>query len=103
MFLLTKVLPTCSGKPSDQEDYQADDSVDSAVVVGAITGGSIFLLLCAAFIAILLCRKRSKKPKEKPVEEVDENPVYDMYYFADGDRIDYGNVEVEDENQMYGT
>ena len=30
-------------------------------------------------------------------------PVYDMYYFADGDRIDYGNVEVEDENQMYGT
>ena len=71
-------------------------------MVGAIAGGSIFLLLCVAFIAFLLCRKRSKKPKEKPVE-VDENPVYDLYYFADGDRIDYGNVEVEDENQMYGT
>ena len=91
-----------SGKPSDQESDQADGPVESAVVVGAITGGSIFLLLCVAF-AFLLCRKRSKKPKEKPVEEVDENPVYDMYYFADGDRIDYGNVEVEDENQMYGT
>ena len=71
-------------------------------MVGAITGGSIVLLLCVASVAFLLCRKRSKKPQEKPVE-VDENPVYDMYYFADGDRIDYGNVEVEDENQMYGT
>ena len=91
-----------SGDHSNQEDYQDDGPVDSAVVVGAITGGSIFLLLCVAFIAFLLCRKRSKNPKEKPVE-VDENPVYDMYYFADGDRIDYGNVEVEDENQMYGT
>ena len=56
-----------------------------------------------SFTVLHLCRQWSKKPKEKPVEEVDENPVYDMYYFADGDRIDYGNVEVEDENQMYGT
>ena len=71
-------------------------------MVGAIASGSIFLLLCVAFIAFLLCRKQSKNPEEKPVE-VDENPVYDMYYFADRDRIDYGNVEVEDENQMYGT
>ena len=52
---------------------------------------------------VTICRQWSKKPKEKPVEEVDENPVYDMYYFADGDRIDYGNVEVEEEDQMYGT
>ena len=80
---------------------QADGTLGGAMV-GAIAGGSIFLLLCGASIACLLCRKRSKKPKEKPVE-VDENPVYDMYYFADGDRIDCGNVEVEDENQMYGT
>ena len=43
-----------------------------------------------------------RKPKEKPVE-VDENPLYDMYLFADGDRIDCGHVEVEEENQMYGT
>ena len=75
--------------------------MDSAVVVGAITGGSIFLLLCVAFIAFLLRRKRSKNPNEKPVE-VDENPVYDMYYFADGDRVDYGNAEAKDENELYG-
>ena len=72
-------------------------------MVAAFAGGSIFLLLCVAFIAFLLCRKRSKKPKEKPVEEVDENPVYDMYYFADGDRVDYGNTEVQDENDLYGS
>ena len=36
-------------------------------------------------------------------EEVDENPVYDMYYFADGEQVDYGTSEVEDENQYYGT
>ena len=101
LFVLAIINSMLSGKPSD--DDQIDGPVGSAVVVGAIAGGSISLLLCIAFIACLLCRKRSKNPREKPVEEVDENPVYSMYYFADGYHNNDGNVEVDVKNQMYGT
>ena len=75
-------------------------SVAIAVTVAIVS--VLVILVCVAVIAFILFR-RSKKTKAEEPAEVDENPVYDMYYFADGDRIDYGNVEVEDENQMYGT
>ena len=29
--------------------------------------------------------------------------VYGMYYFADGEHIDYGSAEVQDDNAYYGT
>ena len=56
------------------------------------------LIVLIILISVYFC-----KVVRKNNETRDENPVYDMYYFADGDRIDYGNVEVEGENQMYGT
>ena len=37
------------------------------------------------------------------VAQGDANPVYGMYYFADGEHIDYGSAEVQDDNAYYGT
>ena len=62
----------------------------------------LVILVCVAVLAFILFR-RSKKTKAEEPAEVDENPVYDMYYFADGDRVDYGNTEVQDENDLYGS
>ena len=60
------------------------------------------MILFIAVLAFLLSR-RPKRPREPSVEQRDENPVYDMYYFADGQHVDYGTSEVQDDNQYYGT
>ena len=44
-----------------------------------------------------------KSNREASVEEFDDNPVYQMYQFADGENVDYGTSEVQDDNQYYGT
>ena len=41
--------------------------------------------------------------REEVITQGDENPVYGMYYFANGEHIDYGSVEVEDDNMYYGS
>ena len=33
--------------------------------------------------------------------QVDDNPVYGMYYNSAGDKVDYGTSEVQDENTYY--
>ena len=75
-------------------------SVTIAVTVAIVS--VLVILVCVAVLAFILFR-RSKKTKAEEPAEVDENPVYDMYYFADGDRVDYGNAEAKDENELYGT
>ena len=75
-------------------------------MIMAATGAIVsvlVILVCVAVIAFILFRRSKKTKAEDTVEEVDENPVYDMYYFADGDRVDYGNTEVQDENDLYGS
>ena len=76
------------------------ETMVTAAVASVIT---ILILVFVAILAFLLYRRSRKTKAEEPVEEVDENPVYDMYYFADGDRVDYGNTEVQDENDLYGS
>ena len=41
--------------------------------------------------------------REEVIAQGDENPVYGMYYFANGEHIDYGSAEVEDNNAYYGS
>ena len=45
--------------------------------------------------------KRKQKAAVRPKVE-DKNPVYGMYYFADGKHIDEGRSEVTDGNDYYG-
>jgi len=89
----------CS-KPLCQAGTSNISTVGAAGIASVIV---VLILVCAAAIAFLLYRRSKKTKAEEHIEEVDENPVYDMYYFADGDRVDYGNVEAKDENELYGT
>ena len=79
------------------------NSTDTEVLVSAI--GSVIAIL---FIAVLLfiickCKRRKRTKSSSSVEENnDENPVYGMYYFADGEHIDYETAEVQDDNEYYG-
>ena len=45
--------------------------------------------------------RRQKKSKDMSASSEDENPVYGIYYFSTGQKIDDNNVEVVDENQYY--
>ena len=65
----------------------------------------LFLLgLVVVFLIVLGLRRKKKKQqgtaREPRVE--DENPVYGMYYFADGGHVDAGESEVVDECDYYG-
>ena len=40
--------------------------------------------------------------KKLKVKEVDNNPVYGLYYSSSGDRVDEGTAEAVDENNYYG-
>ena len=44
---------------------------------------------------------RQKKSKDMTASSEDENPVYGIYYFSTGQKIDDNNAEVVDENQYY--
>ena len=70
--------------------------------VPIVIASSVLLILCIAVVVFLLAR-RLKIKREPSVEQRDENPVYDMYYFSDGQHVDYGTSEVQDENKNYGT
>ena len=52
---------------------------------------------------MFLLHRRKKNVKEEVIAQGDENPVYGMYYFANGEHIDYGSAEVQDDNEYYGT
>ena len=70
----------------------------------AIAGGCAFgVLLLVAVVGFFVTKRlrRRQSPRASSVEDTDENPVYDMYYFADGQHVDYGTSEVEDENPYY--
>ena len=51
----------------------------------------------------LINRQRKKKVIEQPAKFDDLNPVYGLYYFSDGQQVDYNQAEVTDENQYYGS
>ena len=62
----------------------------------------LILLATSGLLAFFCVKKKKKKEKRRkqPVHE-DLNPVYGLYYFSDGQRIDDSNAEVADENAYY--
>ena len=81
-------------------DSESDAGNPPVMIIASIS--TVTILLCIAFLAFFLYRHK-KNVKEEVVAHGDENPVYGMYYFANGEHIDYGRVEVEDDNAYYGT
>ena len=49
----------------------------------------------------MFCLIRKKKITSG-TEWHDENPVYGIYYFADGEEVDESRAEFTDENVYYG-
>ena len=64
---------------------------------------ALILIIASGLLAFFCLRRKKKKEENKrsqPISE-DMNPVYGLYYFSDGERVDDSNVEVMDENSYY--
>ena len=64
------------------------------------------ILLVTSGLLTFFCLRRNNKTKEKKNKREqpiggDMNPVYGLYYFSDGERVDDSNAEVMDENSYY--
>ena len=73
----------------------------SSTTILAITGICAFGVVLLAILAFLVTRHVRRNSETSSIEESDVNPVYGMYYFADGEHIDYGSAEIEDANLYY--
>jgi len=72
--------------------------------------GIFIALICAAVLLLTIgvavviwkfCFQK-KLDQHQQVKEVDNNPVYGLYYSSSGDRVDEGTTEAVDENNYYG-
>ena len=96
--------PICSGEICENFHiliYLISEGDFSSSTILAISGSCAFGVLLLAALAFLVIRRLRRNPQAPSVDQSDVNPVYGMYYFADGDHIDYANVEVEDANPYY--
>ena len=69
----------------------------------AIAISSALGLVFLALLVFFTCRHLRRTRTTSTVEHNDENPVYGMYYFADGEHVDYETAEVQDDNDYYGS
>ena len=66
----------------------------------------LIVLICFGFLIgivvflVVLCSFRKRRSIQS-VRDADENPVYGMYYFADGTKIDSGSSTAQDTNSTY--
>jgi len=66
-----------------------------------IISAAVFVVAICVIVVIVWktrCQKRSNRHQAK---EVDNNPVYGLYFTSEGERIDEGVAEVVDENSDY--
>ena len=61
------------------------------------------ILFLFTLVLVLLLRRRKKKRAANQIKEEDKNPVYGIYYFADGEHIDQSRSEAVDNNENYGS
>ena len=72
-------------------------------VVASAVAAVILLLSLVLVLILVLVKKRNQRKEARAPGVVDMNPVYGMYYFADGEQIDAGRSEVVDDNDYYGS
>ena len=75
----------------------------SRETIALATSVSLVLILVAASGLLAFCclqKKKKEKERKQPIDE-DMNPVYGLYYFSDGERVDDSSAEVVDENSYY--
>ena len=62
---------------------------------------SLVVLVLLVLVLVLVLRRRKKQRTAKEIKAEDKNPVYGIYYFADGGNIDEGRSVVTDDNENY--
>ena len=78
-------------------NHQQTRELNPTVVIGVSCAG-VLAIVGAAVGVSLACRKRTTEDVS-----VDQNPVYDIYYFDGTDeRVDGGEAEIVHENPYYG-
>ena len=62
------------------------------------------LIVCAFFVLLAIrCKKKKGAAGKQEAADVDENPVYGIYYTSEGATVDEGRSEVVDGNDYYAT
>ena len=62
----------------------------------------VVLTVFVVILVLVLKRRKNQKTQAGESQSEDLNPVYGMYYFSDGGRIDQSQSEVADGNDYYG-
>merc|ERR1711971_89700 len=68
------------------------------IAIGLFT---IVLVLIIAVAVLTFKLKKNRKRERGANVKTDENALYGLYYNADGERVDQGNVYAEDQNDYY--
>ena len=68
----------------------------------AIIAAACGCVVLVTILALIAVHRRRKGRAEGNTEGQDQNPIYGLYYFGDGDKIDGDTAEVTDENTYYG-
>ena len=71
------------------------------ILYSAIGSSLVILAFIVLVLALLLKRKKDQKAQAGEIRSEDLNPVYGMYYFSNGGRIDERQSEVTDGNEYY--
>ena len=71
------------------------------ILYSAIGSSLVILAFIVLVLVLLLKRKLDQKAQTGEIRSEDLNPVYGMYYFSDGRRIDESQSEVADGNEYY--
>ena len=72
------------------------------VLIPALASFAVTVLLLVVLVLVFMRRKKQQRVAKLTKAE-DKNPVYGMYYFADGEHIDERRSEVLDNNENYGS
>ena len=74
------------------------------VLIPALASFGVTVLLFVGVVLVLVFWRRKRQQRvAKLTKAEDKNPVYGMYYFADGEHIDESRSEVLDNNENYGS
>jgi len=73
----------------------------NGIFIALICAAVLLLTIGVAVVIWKFCFQK-KLDQHQQVKEVDNNPVYGLYYSSSGDRVDEGTTEAVDENNYYG-
>ena len=78
------------------------DCSGGSALIPALASFGVTILFLLALVLVLVLRRRKRQIVAKENNAEDRNPIYGMYYFADGEHIDESRSEFLDDNENYG-